>query len=154
MDVSITWQGAGPRDIEEQIIIRFEEVLKSVEDIKSVVSKATEGRARITITGKERVDRKQFADAVREKINSVNGLPADADRARVSERVNRQAMIRLALHGDIPVRTLSSLAREIRKEIGALPLISNVNLLGVGQEEISIEISEQAMSLYKITFMK
>ncbi|AWB67806.1 AcrB/AcrD/AcrF family protein [Saccharobesus litoralis] len=151
MDISMRWQGAGPRDIEDQIIIRFEESVKNVEGIKSIVSRASEGRARITITGKERVDRRKFADEIREKINSVNGLPSDADRPVVTERTNRDEMIRIALHGNVSREKLAALAQDIRRQVSNLPLISTVWLRGEGRQEIAIEITEQAMSHYDIS---
>ncbi len=151
MDISVTWPGAGPRNIEEQIIVRFEEALKDVEDVKSIVSKATQGRAKITVTGKSRVDTRKFADDVRGKINAVNGLPSDVERPVVTERVNRQSMIRVALSGDFDERTLSQYAHRIRREIASLPLISNVQLAGAGREEISIELSQEAMRAFNIS---
>lgn len=151
MDVSMRWPGAGPRDIEDQIIIRFEDAVKNVEGIKNIISIANEGRARITIKGKERVDRRKFAEEIREKINSVNGLPADAERPVVTERTNSDEMIRIALHGHLDREILSGLSHQIRKEVAALPLISNVKLSGEGYHEIAIEITEQAMSIYDIS---
>ncbi|WP_111977416.1 efflux RND transporter permease subunit [Algibacillus agarilyticus] len=151
MEVSMRWPGAGPRDIEDQIILRFEDAIKNVEGIKKVLSRATEGRARITITGKERVDRRKFADDIREKINSVNGLPTDADRPVVTEKIRRDEMIRIALYGDVSREQLAELAQKIRKEVSALPLISTVWLRGEGRQEVAIEITEQAMGLYGIS---
>lgn len=151
MDINIRWPGAGPRDIEDQVLVRFEDAVKNVEGIKSIVSIAREGRARITIKAKERVDKRQFAEDIREKINSVNGLPGDAERPIVTERTNRKAMIRIALHGNLERENLSALSHEIRKQVSSLPLISNVQLQGQGAFQIAVEITEQALSTYDIT---
>ncbi|WP_440876021.1 efflux RND transporter permease subunit [Thalassotalea sp. PLHSN55] len=151
MTVTMKWLGAGPRDIEDQVIVRFEDAIKNVEGIKSVTSRALEGRAVITITGKERVDRRKFSEEIREKINSVNGLPSDAERPIVTEKTNKQQMIRIALHGQMEQEYLASLSHEIRKEVAALPLISNVELLGQGNHEIAIELTEHSMSLFDIS---
>ncbi|MFY8327638.1 efflux RND transporter permease subunit [Pseudoalteromonas sp. ZZD1] len=152
MDVRMTWQGASPRDIEDQIIVRFEEAVKNVEGIKSIVSNAFEGRAQVTITGEERVDRRKFSDDVREKINSVNGLPSDADRPIVTERIKRDQMIRIALHGNINELTLNKLAQEIRREVAALPLITNVDISGNINEEISIQVTERKLRQFGLSF--
>lgn len=152
MDVRMTWRGASPRDVEDQIIVRFEESVKNVEGIKSVVSNALEGRAQITITGEERVDRRKFSDDIREKINSVNGLPNDAERPVVTERIKRDQMIRIALHGNIDELMLNKLAQEIRREVAALPLITNVDISGDTSEEISIQVTEQKLRQYGLSF--
>lgn len=151
MEIRINWPGAGPRDIEDQIIVRFEDAVKNVEGIKTIVSRAMEGRAFITIRGKERVDRREFAEEIREKINSVNGLPSDTERPVVTEKTNRQSMIRIALHGHINRDSLTGLSHEIRRQVASLPLISTVDLKGQGRYEIAIEVTEQAMSTYGVT---
>ncbi|MCM2681390.1 efflux RND transporter permease subunit [Echinimonas agarilytica] len=152
MDIQVRWAGASPRDIEDQIMIRFEEAVKNVEGVKSIVSNAGEGWTRISITGEERVDRRKFADDIRERINSVNGLPADADRPIVTERTNRDQMIRVALYGYVDELLLNKVAREVRREVAALPLISSVGITGDIGEEISIEISEQKLRQYHLSF--
>ncbi|MBU2883457.1 efflux RND transporter permease subunit [Psychrosphaera sp. B3R10] len=151
MDIRINWPGAGPRDIEDQIIVRFEDAVKNVEGIKTIISRALEGRAFITIRGKERVDRREFAEEIREKINSVNGLPSDTERPVVTEKTNRKSMIRIALHGHINRDSLTGLSHEIRRQVASLPLISTVDLKGEGRYEIAIEVTEQAMSTYGVT---
>lgn len=151
MDIRMNWPGANPRDVEDQIIVRFEEATKTVEGIKYVVSNAREGNARVSIYGEERVDRRKFADDVREKINSVNGLPSDAERPIVTERTNRDQMIRVALHGHVDELELNKVAREVRREINKLPLITGVGISGAVGEEISIEVSEQKLRQYNIS---
>ncbi|WP_077340567.1 efflux RND transporter permease subunit [Pseudocolwellia agarivorans] len=151
MDINMRWPGAGPRDIEDQIIVRFEDAIKNVEGIKRVVSRALEGKASITVTGKERVDKRKFAEEIREKINSVNGLPSDSERPVVTERTNRKEMIRIALHGQMERETLAALSHQIRQQVSALPLISSVVLKGEGRYEVAIEVTEEAMSTYDIT---
>lgn len=152
MDITMRWPGASPRDVEDQIIVRFEEAIKNVEDIKFVVSNAFEGVARVSVIGKERVNKRKFADDIREKINSVNGLPNDADAVIVTERTKREQMIRVALHGYIDELTLNKVAREIRREVASLPLISLVVITGDTNEEVSIEISEKALRQYNLSF--
>ncbi|EWH09775.1 acriflavin resistance protein [Catenovulum agarivorans DS-2] len=152
MDISMRWPGAGPREIEDQIVVRFEEAIKNVEGIKYTVSRALEGRAFVTVTGEEKIDRRKFADDIREKINSVNGLPNDADKVMVTERTNREPMIRIALHGMVDTATLNKVSREIRREVGSLPLISLVQVTGDSAEEVSIEISEEKLSYYQLSF--
>ncbi|MDC2890205.1 efflux RND transporter permease subunit [Psychrosphaera algicola] len=132
-------------------MVRFEDAVKNVEGIKTIISRALEGRAFITIRGKERVDRREFAEEIREKINSVNGLPSDTERPVVTEKTNRKSMIRIALHGHINRDSLTGLSHEIRRQVASLPLISTVDLKGEGRYEIAIEVTEQAMSTYGVT---
>lgn len=152
MEVYIRWYGASPRNIEDQILVRIEDAVKNVAGIKEIRSVAWEGGGRVKIEGKERVDRQKFADGIRESILGINGLPSDADSLIVKEKSNRQAMIQLAVHGQIDEIMISRIAREIRQELASLPLISAVETQGERSERITIEIAEDILRLYSISF--
>ena len=59
---------------------------------------------------------------------------------------------RIAVHGHVGERVLSRFADDIRQEVAALQGISIVELFGIRDEEISIEVSESALRRYGISF--
>lgn len=61
-------------------------------------------------------------------------------------------MIRVAVHGDLDERTLTRLAEDLRDEVAALPYVSVVELFGTRREEVSVELSEEAMRRYGVSF--
>src|SRR5690606_31296213 len=77
--------------------------------------------------------------------------PDDAERPIVSEfQIRRDTMI-LAIHGDVPERQLRELALDIKDELLALPVISDVEVTGIRDYEISIEVSEATLRKYGLT---
>jgi multidrug efflux pump subunit AcrB len=74
------------------------------------------------------------------------------ERPQVREVVGREEMIRLAVHGDVAERELKRMAEGFRDELALLPGVSLVQLFGVRREEVSIELSREAMQRYGIGF--
>ena len=60
--------------------------------------------------------------------------------------------MRVAVHGDLSERELKRLAETLRREAAQLEAVSLVQLFGVRQEEVSIEVSEDAMRRYNLSF--
>ena len=61
-------------------------------------------------------------------------------------------MMRLAVHGTVGEKRLTNMAEDIRDELAKLPNIAIVELFGARDEEVSIEISEQALRRYGLSF--
>ncbi|MCP4458611.1 MAG: efflux RND transporter permease subunit, partial [Cytophagales bacterium] len=85
-------------------------------------------------------------------VDSVNALPRDMEKPKVSRVIYRQGVLRVAVHGDLDERTLKNLAEDIRDEVAALPYVSIVGLFGSRREEITVEISEDSLRKYGLSF--
>ena len=49
VDINMPYPGAGPREVEEQIVIRIEEAIYSLDGIKHINSEARQGRGKVTV---------------------------------------------------------------------------------------------------------
>jgi multidrug efflux pump subunit AcrB len=68
------------------------------------------------------------------------------------ELTNRRQVLNLVLYGDVPERTLKVLADRVRNDLTSLPNVSQVDLSGVRDYQISVEVSEEALRRYGLTF--
>ena len=150
--VSVVWPGAAPQELEEQVIIRLEQAFSDLDNIKHVRSTVNEGSANIRVEADSNVDMAEFLNDVKLRVDSVISLPRDMEPPRVRLQNRRQEMMRLAVHGDLSERELTRLAQRLRDEISQLDYISIVELFGARKEEVSIELSEQAMRRYGLSF--
>jgi multidrug efflux pump subunit AcrB len=94
----------------------------------------------------------EFTNEVKNAVDSVNSLPRDIENPRVRRQIYRDEMIRVAVHGDLDERSLTRLAQDLRDEVAALPYVSIVEMFGTRREEVAIELSEEAMRQYGLTF--
>ncbi|MBV5258269.1 efflux RND transporter permease subunit [Synechococcus moorigangaii CMS01] len=150
--VSVSWPGASPQEVEEQIILRIEEAMTAVDGVRRITATAVEGSGWVNIEGNSTVDPAEFLDAVKLQVDSINNFPVEAFQPRVTEWQSRSQIAGIAVHGNIDRRELQRIAREMRNEISAaIPEVAAVNIQARLPEEVSIEISEENMRRYGIT---
>ena len=96
MTVSVTWEGAGPEDVDGGIVQVLEPSLLAVEGVESSTATSREGAASILLEFEPGWDMSRATDEVQSAIDSVTNLPDEADdpsvrRGAWRERVSGQA---------------------------------------------------------------
>jgi multidrug efflux pump subunit AcrB len=143
LQIEISWPGATPQEVEDQIVARIEESLRDMDAIEWVRSTAREGHAELSVLAEAQVDFPSFMNEVKVRIDSITTLPRDIETPRVVQWVNRNEFMRVAVHGDLGER---------EREAAQLPAVSLVELFGVRSEEVTIEVSEEALRRYNMSF--
>ena len=151
--VQVSWPGASPQDVEEQLVVRMEEALSDVEGVDRMWAFAGEGGGSVTVVGTNKVDEDKLMRDVKRQIDSITSFPSAAEEPQINIFRNREEIIRLALTGDEKVteRDLKRYAEKTRREIALLGAVPAVELFGVRNEEVSIEVSEDALRQYGLT---
>jgi len=152
MQVTVTWPGASPKDVEQQVIARIEESLKDLESLDWVRSESREGWGGVFIMSQSSSDFSSVMDDVTSRVQSISSFPPGIEQPRISQWNNRNEVIRVAVHGAADERTLKRLAEKMRREVAQLKGISIVETFGTRDEEISIEVSESALRRYRVSF--
>lgn len=153
ISVRVMWPGADPEDVEEGICTKVEEAIDGLEGIKEYSSVAAENYGNIMIEVHEQADIDEVKERVVNAVDTINTFPEDAEEPIVEEIVLREEVMSIALSGDgIPERTLKEWAEDIKDEIRRLPEVSQVRIIGARDYEISIEISEDKLREYGLTF--
>lgn len=152
LQVTVAWPGAGPKEIEEQIVSRIEESFSDLDNIDFIRSFSREGVGQVWMKALDTVDFTQFMNAAKDRIDGINSFPRDMEPPQVQQWVNRDEFLRVAVHGDVSERELKRLSETLRREVAALPAISLVELFGVRNEEVSIEVSEESLRRYNLSF--
>ncbi|MEM9233180.1 MAG: efflux RND transporter permease subunit, partial [Pseudomonadota bacterium] len=76
VNVSRSWPGAGPRDVEEQIIVRIEEALSDLDGVDTIVANAREGSANVTVEMKEGSGNiEDFLAEVKNQVDAISNFP-------------------------------------------------------------------------------
>ena len=149
----VAWPGASPQDVEEQIIVRMEEALSEIDGINRMWAFAGEGGGSVTVVGKTGTDEAKLMADVKRQVDAINTFPPAAEQPQINIFRDRDEIIRLAVSGNetISERELKRFAEKTRREIGLLGYIPAVELFGVRNEEVSIEVSEDALRQYGLS---
>ncbi len=153
ISVSGAWLGASPNDIQEQIISRVEQAIEGIDGINYVEANAREGSGSVTIHTLVQADYDRILDEVKARVDSINNLPPDAFRL-LTRRGNFEVdYMYLALYGTtLDRKDLQRLAIDIQKEMAKLPGGELTQMITKLEEEITIEISEEALRRFNLTF--
>jgi multidrug efflux pump subunit AcrB len=153
MSVSVSWPGASPRDVEQQLVVRIEEAVDGLDGIDYIEGNAREGGASVNIRTKIGIDYEKMIDQVKARVDSIQNLPPDAFRPQVSRWDARADIIYLALYSETMDRlTLQREATQLRQELSKLPGLQLTSQISKLEEQVTIEISEEALRRYGLTF--
>ncbi len=150
--VGVVYPGADPEEVEEGISRKIEEAIEAIEGIKQYTTQSGESRSSTTIEVEEDYDINEVLDNVRTRINAISTFPVDAEKPVIAELTLKDSVTLLYLSGDMPERRLKEAADRIKDEIQQLPEISQVDIFGSRDYEIAIELSEERLREYGLTF--
>ena len=152
VSVSIPYPGAAPEEVEEQITLRLEEALSDVDGIEEVVSNSSRGSANIRITALPGYDIDQLLADTKARVDGVNGIPNSAERAVVRKNSQRRDIMEIAVAADMDEASLKQLGERVRDSLSTVPGADYVEVDGTRSGQISVEVSEQNLRRYNLTF--
>jgi multidrug efflux pump subunit AcrB len=152
ISTSVIYRGAAPEEVEEGISVRIEEEIEGIEGIKRITSVSREGVGVVTAELMVGTDISEALDDIKSRIDAIETFPVEAEKPVVSQIKIRAEVVNVAVSGDADERTLKVLGQRVRDEIAALPGVTNVQLATARPFEISLEVSEDALRRYGLTF--
>ncbi len=150
--VSVAYPGADPADVEEGISRKIEEAIDGIEGIKRYTTVSSESFARVPIEVVEGFPMDHVYTDVRNAIDSISTFPVDAEKPIISEATIRNEVILLTLWGEQPEQVLKEFSESIKDELQALEGVSQVSISGTRDYEIGIELSEDRLREYGLSF--
>ncbi len=150
--ITVAYPGADPEEVEEGINQKIEEALESIQGIEQYTTKSKEHVATVIVDVEDGYDTAEVLDRVRSHVNAISTLPVDAEKPIIREIVRKQVVALLSLSGDLSEKQLKQWGERIKDEIKQIPLISQVEVYGTRDYEIGIEVSEEQLRKYGLSF--
>ncbi|GGF81837.1 efflux RND transporter permease subunit [Alteromonas lipolytica] len=150
INISASYLGASPQEIEESILIKIEENLKDVSEIKRMISRSFRNNGRISLEIDQDAELPEILDKVKLRVDSIATFPSGMEPVTISQVEFQQDVIEMALTGDIPLTELKPIANEIEDELLQVGTISIANAR-VPLDEIAIEIKPELLRMYGLT---
>lgn len=152
IQIGVPYLGAAPEEVEEGVCVRIEEEIQGIDGIERITSSASEGACGVSA---ELISGYPIDRALAEIKNAVDGIttfPSETEKPTVSHVALRRNAIQLALSGEVGERALKAYGERIRDEISALPDVTQVELTSARVYEVSIEVPEESLQRFGITF--
>ncbi|MFH1571742.1 MAG: efflux RND transporter permease subunit [Gemmatimonadota bacterium] len=151
VSISVPYLGATPADVEEGVCQRIEERLIGMEHVRRIRSTAVEGLGVVTVELELGAPVDQVIDDIRNEVDRIDTFPAETEKPVIKELIRRNRVVDVVVYGAVPERALKVAAERVRDELRATATISQVELLGVRTDEISVEVSEQGLQRHGLT---
>jgi len=152
INIQVAYPGASPEEMEEGVTLKIEEALKSIAGIDEIISTSSENSANITIVTLESYDIDQVYTDVKNAVDGISSFPVSAEKPIIFKQRQMSTAQWLGLTGDVDLKTLDNYSEQIKNDLLASGVVSQVSINGLSSKEISIEVSEDDLSRYGITF--
>lgn len=150
INIEANYRGASPQEIEEGIMVKVEEALKDVTEIKKIWARSFRNSGRVTLEINPDEDLTDVLDKVKLRVDGIATFPADMEPLTISQVEFNQDVIEMSLVGDLPLTELKPVAKQVEDELLQLGNVSLVNL-DAPDDEIAIEIQPGELRKYNLT---
>ena len=144
--VAVPYPGASPSEVEQGIVLAVEEEVRAIDGVKRVTSVAGEGAASIALELNLGTDGNAVLNDVKTAVDRIQSFPEDAEEPSVSLMSLRRTVVSLIISGDQEMKTLQALAEDARERMLEQPDITQVEIEGVRDLEVSIEVPRQNLA--------
>ncbi len=150
--ISVPYPGSSPEEVEAGIVRIVEEELQDLVGVKEISSVSREGSGTVTLLMEPGTPMSRALVQVKTRVDGIASFPANAEEPIVDEVLARTRTMNLTVYGDLDEHQMRELADQLRDEVLMIPGISEVSLSGARDYEISIELSDNALQRYGLSF--
>lgn len=151
--IQAVYPGASPNVVEQSILQPLEEVLEGISGIVTMRSYAKQNTGSITIEIARSAETKTVEKEINQGIEMLRTWPKGVDRPQVrSLSISKDLVTYLILSGEMDQQDLKSLALQTKEALRQLPGVSEIEIGNVPDNEIRIEIHDDALQRYQLSF--
>lgn len=150
--VTVVYPGAAPTDVESGICMPIEEAVQGIGGVDQVKSTAREGVGVVMVEFLSGENRQEMLDDIKSAIDRIDNFPVDAEEPQVALVEVNEKVMSIAIWGETDAITLRAAAETVEDALIAAPGISLVSINNAPPFEISIEVSEDSLRRYGLSF--
>ncbi len=155
INVSVTWEGAAPEVMENDVVEILEEALVQVEGVRSITSVSRQGGANITLE----LDISRNVDLALQDVQTKvaqaqRRLPNDLDPPTIAKtNPEDQPIMWISLSGPFPQRVLSDFTRyRLKEKLQTIPGVGEITMGGALERNIriwldAVRLDERALTV-------
>jgi len=157
IEITTTWPGAAPAEVEREIVNAQEDELKGIEGLETMISQSQTGRGRITMEFIIGTNMDRALLLVSNRLARVSSYPDEANEPTLATSGSDDNpiawFILKRLPGNTrPIEEYGDFAEDIVKErLERVDGVSGVNVYGGASREMQIIISPERLARYGLT---
>ena len=156
VNITVPYPNATPEEVEKGIVIPIEEAIQDVDGIDVIRSTSSQGFGRVYVEVAVGYDTRNVMDDIKTRVDAIQNLAEEAEEPVLEEVLVKAQVMSIAVSSDTDEKTLRNIAEDVRTRLltyeDGPSSVTQAVLAGVRDYEISIEVSEQTLRQYGITF--
>ncbi len=151
--ITIAYPGASPTEVEQSICTRVEEAIFDIQGIEELTSTSSENICSVNVDVQKGFKTDDLYDEIKTRIDAITSFPLDAEEPNIAANTTRRnTVLNVIISGNTDELSLKHIADRLRDELLELPSITQVEQFNVKPYEISIEVTDQSLLAYDLTF--
>ena len=152
--ITVESPGASAREVEEEIVRRMEEAVLGISGVERVVGTAVADLATVIVEYSSLSDGDAVLQDVENAVDNIDNFPPPiASEPEIEIVLGEVTALTLAVSSPyLDQDALQRAAEDIRDQLMQLPGISDVTLRGARDREVSIEMDEEQLRRYRLSF--
>ena len=152
ISTNVVYLGAAPEEVEQGVCIRIEEEINGINGIEEITSSAAEGACGVNAELMDGYPVDRALSEIKNAVDSITTFPIETEKPIVSHVEVKRTILQVAVSAETSEKSLKIFGERIRDSIASLPNVTQVDLLNARDYEISIEVPEQALRRFGLTF--
>ncbi|MEI8672971.1 efflux RND transporter permease subunit [Vibrio sp. SA48] len=151
IEIRVSYPGASPSEVVEEICTPLEEAVDKLNGIKELTCDARENMA----IGNAEIDDGENIDAltsdIQQQVNSISDFPDRVEQITVTKLDRIATVASVAITGNMSTNDLYLYAQDVKRRIKSHPLIAQVSVGGFSEQEIEIRVSQWKLKQYGLS---
>jgi multidrug efflux pump subunit AcrB len=152
IQLQVAYPGAAPQEVEQGILMPIEEALQGLNGIKKINATAREGFGSFVIEVDTAFELTDVLDEIKMRVDSIRTFPQQIEEPQIFQMRFDDPVMRIQVYGQVDEFTLKELAKAYRPQVAALDGVGRVELSASRAYEIAIEVTENQLLEYGLTF--
>lgn len=154
--ISVPYPNATPEEVEKGIIVPIEETIQDIEGIDRIRSTADQGSGNVQVDVENGFNTRNVMDDIKTRVDAIQNLAEEAEKPLLTELLIKAQVMSIAVSAETDERTLREIAEQVRTGLltykGGEISVTQASLAGVRDYEISIEVSEDTLRQFGLSF--
>lgn len=148
--VNVTWDGAGPEDVDGAIVQLLEPALLAVDGVEESTASSREGSASIVLDFEPGRDMALAADEVQTAVDAITSLPEEADEPTVRRGAWRDRVTDVVITGPLAPDQLGLLADELVVRLFEVG-VTRTTIRGLAAPQTLVEVPSYSLITHDIS---
>ena len=154
IQITATYPGAGPAEVEKTVCIPIEEAIHDLPGIQRLDTEVNEGRCSVIISLQRGHEMGELLSALRVRTQAIPQLPKAVGKIDIQELLGRLETLAVMLHGPTDRLTLKRLGERIEGDLMAIPGVVRLYNIAQTPYEITIQISADRLRQFHLTLQE